>query len=91
MGGELLMPCNIQELTPPLPKEGMLQWWHEVHRKEKGKIVLSSTWLLFWYTLEEWVENIAKVDKPLKVQSTLLRGKHQVQMPMLWEIVGKQI
>jgi hypothetical protein len=31
------MVHSLQELTPPLPKEGMLQWWHEVRKREKGK------------------------------------------------------
>ncbi len=35
-GGELLMPCDTREWTPPSPKEGMLQWRHEVLGKEKG-------------------------------------------------------
>jgi hypothetical protein len=35
-GVDLLMPCSTQELIPPLLEEGMLQWWHEVHGKEKG-------------------------------------------------------
>jgi len=35
-GDELLMPCGTRELIPPSPKEGMLQWWHEVCMKEKG-------------------------------------------------------
>ncbi len=35
-GGELSMPRGTWELTPPPLEEGMLQWWHEVHGKEKG-------------------------------------------------------
>jgi hypothetical protein len=31
------MVHSLQELTPPLPKEGMLHWWHEVRKREKGK------------------------------------------------------
>jgi uncharacterized protein HemY len=31
------MAHGLRELTPPSPKEGMLQWWHEMCRKEKGK------------------------------------------------------
>jgi hypothetical protein len=34
------MAHGLQELTPPPPKEGMLQWWHEVRMREKGKNIV---------------------------------------------------
>jgi hypothetical protein len=45
--------------------------------KEKGKTMLSFTWILFWYTLKEWGHKVAKIDGSLKVQSTLLGNKCQ--------------
>jgi hypothetical protein len=55
----------------------MLRWWHEVHEKKKGKTMLLSTWLLLWYTPEEWAQKVFKIDESLKMQSTLLKDKHQ--------------
>jgi len=71
-GGESSMARNPLELIPPLPKEIMLQWWHKVHVKEKGKTMLSFAWILSWYTLKEWAQKVVKIDESLKVQSTLL-------------------
>jgi hypothetical protein len=30
---------------------------------------------LFWYTLEEWAQKVAKIDESLKLRSTLLGSK----------------
>jgi hypothetical protein len=30
--------------------------------EKKGKTMLPSTWLLFWYTWREWIETIAKIN-----------------------------
>jgi hypothetical protein len=67
------MAHNLRELTPPPPKEIMLQWWHEVRMREKGKIVLLFRWLLFWYTPKEWTQKVIEINGLLKVQSTLSR------------------
>jgi hypothetical protein len=62
----------------------MLQWWHKVCGKEKGKTMLLPTWLLFWYTPKEWAQKILEIDELLKMLY-LVRGQvpTQVQMPML--------
>jgi hypothetical protein len=31
------MACDPLELIPPLPKERMLQWWHEGAREGEGQ------------------------------------------------------
>ncbi len=52
--------------------------------KEKGKTMLSFTWILFWYTLEERAQKVAKIDGSLKV--IYIVGQQmltQVQMLML--------
>jgi hypothetical protein len=36
-GGESSMAHNPHELTPPLPKEGILWWWHKVHGRTRAK------------------------------------------------------
>jgi hypothetical protein len=40
---------NTWTMNPPLPKPSMLQCWHKVQVREKGKTMLRSTLLLFWY------------------------------------------
>lgn len=45
-------------------------------KKEKGKTMFSFTLFFFWYTIKEWAYKVVKINGLLKVQSTLLKGKH---------------
>jgi hypothetical protein len=50
-GGESSMACNPLELIPPLPKERMLQWWHEVQGEGKNNVVVYMDFVLVYSTL----------------------------------------
>jgi len=52
-GGESLMHVVCPPILKP-SKLSMLHLWHMDQGKEKGKTLLPNTYVLLWYSLEEW-------------------------------------
>ncbi len=68
---------GAQDLISPPLKLWTLWWWHEVRKGEKGKIMLSFSWFLFWHTPKEWARKIVEINRLLRVQFTFWKGKCQ--------------
>jgi hypothetical protein len=61
-----LLMHAVHPPTSKLTKPGMLRFWHMEWGKVKGKSVLPSTYVLFWYALEEWQQKVAEINTKLK-------------------------